>query len=195
MCLFAYGQTGTGKTYTMVGPGWDFFLSGDADGAESLSEASGILPRAAVQLFEAVSKEEKLRGAAKVQVACLEIYNDHVMDLLAPGRKSLTIVAKKNSSQVKGLSWLCVSNAREVLECIRRSSEARHTAATERNVRSSRSHYIFQIELKVSHHGEADRISLLSVVDLAGSERRNTIRADAPPAERRQAEAESNKIN
>ena len=106
----------------MVGPGWDFYLNETGGGAESLSDASGILPRAAMKIFEAVGKQEKLRSAASVRVACLEIYNERIMDILAPGKPELNFMGGRGAPSVKDLSWTDVASPRAVLECIRVSS-------------------------------------------------------------------------
>ncbi|KAH0566044.1 hypothetical protein GP486_000565 [Trichoglossum hirsutum] len=167
--IFAYGQTGTGKTYTM---------SGDmSDTLGLLSDSAGIIPRVLHHLFN------KLEGdAAESSVKCsfIELYNEELRDLLSlddsaklkmfedGGRKghSATIVQGMEESHIK--------NAIEGIKLLQDGSHKRQVAATKCNDLSSRSHTVFTITAYVKRTTEdgEDFVSAgkLNLVDLAGSE-------------------------
>ncbi|KAI9865442.1 MAG: kinesin motor protein cin8 [Trichoglossum hirsutum] len=167
--IFAYGQTGTGKTYTM---------SGDmSDTLGLLSDSAGIIPRVLHHLFN------KLEGdAAESSVKCsfIELYNEELRDLLSlddsaklkmfedGGRKghSATIVQGMEESHIK--------NAIEGIKLLQDGSHKRQVAATKCNDLSSRSHTVFTITVYVKRTTEdgEDFVSAgkLNLVDLAGSE-------------------------
>ncbi|KAJ1457859.1 P-loop containing nucleoside triphosphate hydrolase protein, partial [Pelagophyceae sp. CCMP2097] len=160
--IFAYGQTGTGKTHTMLG-------EGPADGPQA-----GVIPRAAKALFEALKGKKSV-----VHASYLQIYGDKVSDMLAGGSAALQVrEAPDGAAQrvfVQGLSEYRVASAADVLALVARGGRARATRATDRNASSSRSHAVLQLSLEVEDASTADRTVLrrakLSLVDLAGSEK------------------------
>ncbi|KAL4034352.1 hypothetical protein IC575_007486 [Cucumis melo] len=158
---FAYGQTSSGKTFTMNGSETD----------------AGVIHRAVKDVFEkihATSDREFL-----IRVSYMEIYNEEINDLFAVENNKLPIhESLERGIFVAGLKEEIVSNADQVLKLIKQGEVNKHFGETNMNARSSRSHTIFRmvIESKGKEMGEnlsADsiRVSVLNLVDLAGSER------------------------
>nr|XP_030147976.3 kinesin-like protein KIF21A isoform X1 [Taeniopygia guttata] len=197
--VFAYGQTGAGKTYTM-GTGFDVNIT---------EEEQGIISRAVKHLFRCI--EEKKQGAIKqglpppdfkVNAQFLELYNEEILDLFDTTRD---IDAKNKKSNIKihedsaggiytvGVTTRTVTGESEMMQCLKLGALSRTTASTQMNVQSSRSHAIFTIHLCqtrvcpafnadnatdnkiISESSEMNEYETLTAkfhfVDLAGSER------------------------
>ena len=158
--VFAYGQTGAGKSYTMMGTDID-------------SEASkGIIPRIVEQIFASILASPG-NIEYTVRVSYMEIYMERIRDLLAPQNDNLPVHEEKSRGvYVKGLLEIYVSSVLEVYEVMRRGGAARAVAATNMNQESSRSHSIFVINItqKNVETGSA-KSGQLFLVDLAGSEK------------------------
>ena len=175
VCIFAYGQTGAGKTHTMEG--------------SSLNQSDtnrGIIPRAVEQIFKAKQKLSAQNWTFKCSVSHLEIYNEKIRDLLVPknrnnfynfGNEYLHIHQRQrgniNSSvSVEGLSRIEVFDPFEVYKLLALASSNRSVSRTECNERSSRSHSVFQLFLSGQNRANGQtRFGVLSLIDLAGSER------------------------
>eukprot|EP00667_Euglena_gracilis_P001338 EG_transcript_1337 len=163
--VFAYGQSGSGKTYTMTGtPG---------------TENAGVMPNAIAHIFDSIAKLASPSKQFQVKVSHLELYNGKARDLLSDSAANLEI--KQNMAKnfyVKGLIEEPVSNLDQTLHLFDSSLERRRTACTDLNEHSSRSHSIFTISVE-SLDFEADpttpqhMVSKLNLVDLAGSERQS----------------------
>ncbi|KAM4882948.1 kinesin-like protein KIF21A isoform 9-T9 [Thomomys bottae] len=197
--VFAYGQTGAGKTYTM-GTGFDVNI---------LEEEQGIIARAVKHLFKSI--EEKKHIAIKnglpppdfkVNAQFLELYNEEVLDLFDTARD---IDAKNKKSNIRihedstggiytvGVTTRTVNTESEMMQCLKLGALSRTTASTQMNVQSSRSHAIFTIHVcqtrvcpqpeaenatdnkMVSESSQMNEFETLTAkfhfVDLAGSER------------------------
>jgi kinesin family protein 5 len=158
--VFAYGQTGAGKSYTMMGSSID-----DDDG-------KGVIPRIVEQIFENIlSSPANIEYT--VRVSYMEIYMERIRDLLQPQNDNLPVHEERNRGvYVKGLLEIYVSSVQEVFEVMRRGGNARAVAATNMNQESSRSHSIFVITItqKNVETGSA-KSGQLFLVDLAGSEK------------------------
>uniref|UniRef100_A0A803Y862 Kinesin motor domain-containing protein n=1 Tax=Meleagris gallopavo TaxID=9103 RepID=A0A803Y862_MELGA len=197
--VFAYGQTGAGKTYTM-GTGFDVNIT---------EEEQGIISRAVKHLFRCI--EEKKQAAIKqglpppdfkVNAQFLELYNEEILDLFDTTRD---IDAKNKKSNIKihedsaggiytvGVTTRTVNGESEMMQCLKLGALSRTTASTQMNVQSSRSHAIFTIHLCqtrvcpafstdnatdnriISESAEMNEFETLTAkfhfVDLAGSER------------------------
>ncbi|KAL1464734.1 hypothetical protein WDU94_004354 [Cyamophila willieti] len=170
--VFAYGQTGTGKTFTMEGE-----KSSDQSISWQDDPLSGIVPRAMNHLFD----ELRLLGDAEftVRVSFLEIYNEELIDLLSPTDDITKLrlfedSARKGSVIIQGLEEKAVHNKDEVYKILEKGSQKRQTAATLMNAHSSRSHTIFTITIHIKDNSmdgeELLRTGKLNLVDLAGSE-------------------------
>ncbi|TAQ86834.1 hypothetical protein B7494_g4857 [Chlorociboria aeruginascens] len=158
--VFAYGQTGAGKSYTMMGT--------DIDN----DEGRGVIPRIVEQIFASILSSP---GSIEytVRVSYMEIYMERIRDLLAPQNDNLPVHEEKNRGvYVKGLLEIYVSSVQEVYEVMRRGGSSRAVAATNMNQESSRSHSIFVITItqKNVETGSA-KSGQLFLVDLAGSEK------------------------
>ncbi|XP_065886082.1 kinesin-II 85 kDa subunit-like [Dysidea avara] len=163
--IFAYGQTGTGKTYTMAGvPG--------------VSELSGIIPNSFAHIFGHIAKcEGEVRFL--VRVSYLQIYNEDVCDLLGKDPTSKLEVKERPDIgvYVKSLSSFIVKSPNEMDKLMAKGNKSRAVGSTDMNEFSSRSHTIFTITIERSEIG-ADkkqhlRMGKLHLVDLAGSERQS----------------------
>nr|AMS24214.1 kinesin 5a protein [Marsilea vestita] len=188
--IFAYGQTGTGKTYTMEG------LLRNSKDAEELPAGAGIIPRALQQIYNAL---ESQRMDYSMKATYLEIYNEEITDLLAPDenlfspsprKPSLVLMEDgKGGVMVRGLEEELVFSEKQIFGLLERGSSKRRTAETLLNKQSNRSHSIFSIIL---HMRDANLVSeelikcgRLNLVDLAGSE--NILRSGAREERAREA--------
>ncbi|WKX97107.1 hypothetical protein Q1695_013061 [Nippostrongylus brasiliensis] len=169
--LFAYGQTGTGKTYTMEG--------GNGERSSYRQDPStGIIPRAVEHIFEELEKSNTEEYS--VRVSYLELYNEELFDLLAAttdDRERLRIFddpSKKGMVVISGAEELPVRDRSEVYALLKRGAEKRTTAATLMNLNSSRSHSIFTVSVVIRENTpngeELVKQGKLNLVDLAGSE-------------------------
>ena len=158
--VFAYGQTGAGKSYTMMG----------ADIEDE--DQRGIIPRIVEQMFRSIMQSPN-NIEYTVRVSYMEIYMERIRDLLVPQNDNLPVHEEKSRGvYVKGLLEIYVSSEQEVYEVMRRGGNSRATAATNMNQESSRSHSIFVITItqKNVETGSA-KSGQLFLVDLAGSEK------------------------
>ncbi|KAJ0401650.1 hypothetical protein P43SY_001282 [Pythium insidiosum] len=145
--IFAYGQTGTGKTYTMEG-----FNSGSGS-----VEERGIIPRAIEQIFAHITSNASARMRFLVRASYLQIYNESISDLLKPERSNLTIREdKKRGVFVEGLSEWVVRSPEEIYGLMERGGAMRATGSTKMNEISSRSHAVFIIIAEQSRTSYVD---------------------------------------
>jgi len=160
--LLAYGQTGTGKTYTMEGFSY-----------EANSPSRGILPRALEDVFKFIQSDSGAKF--NVRVSYLQIYNEVISDLLKNDRSSLLIREEKRKGVfVEGLSEWIVRNPNEISSLMLKGQESRAIACTRMNDLSSRSHAVFIINVEQvfeTEFGTEMKVGKLNIVDLAGSER------------------------
>ncbi|TMS04412.1 Kinesin-like protein KIF11 [Larimichthys crocea] len=170
--VFAYGQTGTGKTFTMEGE-----RSPDEQFTWEEDPLAGIIPRTLHQIFEKLSENGT---EFSVKVSLLEIYNEELFDLLSPSEDVTERLQlfddprNKRGVVVKGLEEVTVHNKDEVYQILERGSAKRRTASTLMNAYSSRSHSVFSVTIhmkEITLDGEElVKIGKLNLVDLAGSE-------------------------
>ncbi|XP_043941981.1 kinesin-like protein KIF14 [Protopterus annectens] len=168
-CLFAYGQTASGKSYTMMG----------------FSTNNGIIPRFCEQLFSRIAKSETREVTYHLEMSYLEIYNEKIHDLLVVkdenGQKKQALKVREHpihGPYVEDLSTNVVSSFLDVQSWLELGNKQRATAATGMNDRSSRSHSVLslvmtQIKTQLVEEEEHEHriISRINLVDLAGSER------------------------
>ncbi|GMI82773.1 MALECTIN DOMAIN KINESIN 2 [Hibiscus trionum] len=158
VCIFAYGQTGTGKTFTMEGTG----------------QNRGVNYRTLEQLFKIV-EERKETSTYSISVCVLEVYNEQIRDLLAtePTSKRLEIrQASEGFHHVPGIVEAKVENIKEAWNVLQAGNNARAIGSNNVNEHSSRSHCMLCILVRAKNliSGECTQ-SKLWLVDLAGSER------------------------
>jgi len=165
VCIFAYGQTGAGKSYTMMG-------RQEEEGQE------GIIPQICEDLFCRIQKTTCEELKYSVEVSYMEIYCERVRDLLNPKNKGNLRVREHPllGPYVEDLSKLAVTNYQDIHDLIDEGNKARTVAATNMNETSSRSHAVFTIFFTQQRFDKmteltTEKVSKISLVDLAGSER------------------------
>uniref|UniRef100_A0A8C9SB95 plus-end-directed kinesin ATPase n=1 Tax=Scleropages formosus TaxID=113540 RepID=A0A8C9SB95_SCLFO len=164
VCIFAYGQTGAGKSYTMMGkqePG-----------------QQGIIPQLCEDLFTKINDNDDNSMSYSVEVSYMEIYCERVRDLLNPKNKGNLRVREHPlmGPYVEDLSKLAVTSYNDIQDLMDSGNKARTVAATNMNETSSRSHAVFNIIFTQKRHdadtdNTSEKVSKISLVDLAGSER------------------------
>ncbi|XP_061379128.1 kinesin-like protein unc-104 isoform X4 [Danaus plexippus] len=164
ICIFAYGQTGAGKSYTMMGRGED--------------SQEGIIPQICKDLFRRIRQTTSEDLTYSVEVSYMEIYCERVRDLLNPKNKGNLRVREHPAlgPYVEDLSKLAVMSYQDIYDLIDEGNKARTVAATNMNETSSRSHAVFTIFFTQQRHDKttnlvSEKVSKISLVDLAGSER------------------------
>jgi len=167
-CLFAYGQTGSGKTHSVLGN-------------EDNPHNRGLLPRIIEKLFEEIDQDQEQMEEVsyRCKVSYLEIYNEHIRDLLVPPDKRDNVNLpvrqhKKLGCYVPGLTENAVTKYKEVKKMIDFGAKTRVVAATNMNAGSSRSHciFIFYMDKESVVNGRKSQLrARVNLVDLAGSER------------------------
>ncbi|KAI9308257.1 kinesin motor domain-containing protein [Cunninghamella echinulata] len=182
--VFAYGQTSSGKTYTMMGT----------------ETEPGVIPRAVNEVFEYIKMA--MNNEFLLRVSYLEIYNETIRDLLAPENDQLKIHEDRHRGiYVTPLTEEVVTCPQDVMNVIRKGEGNRHISTTDYNLHSSRSHTIFQMVIESRERSsnsttlsrstlyqpqrsttllhnklwkESVKISQLNLIDLAGSEKAAT---------------------
>ncbi|XP_032447480.1 kinesin-like protein KIF19 [Lynx canadensis] len=156
--VFAYGPSGAGKTYTMLG----------------MDAEPGVYLRTLSDLFRAI----EMRGSTDwgVSMSYLEIYNEVIRDLLNPSSGFLDLREdSRGSIQMAGLTEVSTSNAQEIMHLLTKGNRQRTQEPTAANKTSSRSHAVLQVTVRQRSRGsdlaEGVRVGKLFMVDLAGSER------------------------
>ncbi|XP_072974724.1 kinesin-like protein KIN-5A [Typha angustifolia] len=188
--IFAYGQTGTGKTYTMEGGGGKKTKNGE------LPIDAGVIPRSVRRIFDILEAQS---AEYSMKVTFLELYNEEITDLLAPeeskfsddkSKKPIALMEDgKGGVFVRGLEEEIVSSAGEIYKILEKGSAKRRTAETLLNKQSSRSHSVFSITIHIKEctpeGEEMIKCGKLNLVDLAGSE--NISRSGAREGRAREA--------
>ena len=164
--IFAYGQTSTGKTYTM---------KGDSKSNE------GLIPLCIREIFNSLNSPESNITKSIVKVSYSEIYNETVNDLIDTSKKNLEIRESSRGIFVNNLSEIIVTNVEKAMQILNKGENNRIIAETKLNEKSSRSHTIFKINIEFNikdknnnnsnnNNIEKKFYSQLNLVDLAGSE-------------------------
>ncbi|XP_066565239.1 kinesin-like protein KIF1A isoform X5 [Amia ocellicauda] len=165
VCIFAYGQTGAGKSYTMMG--------------KQEKDQMGIIPLLCEDLFSRINDSNNDNGMSySVEVSYMEIYCERVRDLLNPKNKGNLRVREHPlmGPYVEDLSKLAVTSYNDIQDLMDSGNKARTVAATNMNETSSRSHAVFNIIFTQKRRdadtdNTSEKVSKISLVDLAGSER------------------------
>jgi centromeric protein E len=127
--IFAYGQTASGKTFTLTGS----------------PSNPGIIPRSVTDLFAQIRRTPDREFL--LRASYLELYNETIIDLLSPSARELTLSEGKKKGEVviNGLTECAVRTEEDVRGLLRRGEESRKVGQTDWNARSSRSHCVFRI--------------------------------------------------
>ena len=160
--VFAYGQTGCGKTFTMMG------IVNDPN-------LKGIIPNAFSHIFGFIKTEGESKRFL-VRCSFVEIYNEEVRDLLGDSTKKLDIREDpKKGTFVKDLTYINIKDSNDTEKCLDKGNKNRHVGHTSMNDQSSRSHSLFTVYLEIEEKGQDGngriKSGKLNLVDLAGSER------------------------
>ncbi|KAK4337314.1 hypothetical protein RND71_043600 [Anisodus tanguticus] len=164
VCIFAYGQTGAGKSFTMMG--------------KNLKENNkdlGLVPRMCKDLFKRINDKSSSNQMYSIEVSYMEIYCERVRDLLNPKPQPLKIREHPElGPYVEDLSKIAVTSYEEIMQLMDEGNKSRTVASTNMNEVSSRSHAVFTLiftqRVKVNNQF-TEKQSKISLVDLAGSER------------------------
>ncbi|XP_050486352.1 centromere-associated protein E-like [Bombus huntii] len=154
--VFAYGQTSSGKTYTMMGS----------------AEELGIVPLAVQHMFDAIANTSGREFL--LRVSYLEIYNERVNDLLNKSGTDLKLKEDSSGQVILQCKEEITNSPENVLSIMKKGDKNRRIGETNMNERSSRSHTIFRITIESREAGDSNsaiQVSQLNLVDLAGSER------------------------
>ncbi|XP_062210790.1 kinesin-like protein KIN-5B isoform X2 [Phragmites australis] len=187
--VFAFGQTGTGKTYTMEGE--------MRQKVSELPDTAGVIPRAVRHIFDIL---EARKADYSMKVTFLELYNEEITDLLAledqskfpedRQKRPITLMEDgKGGAVIRGLEEIVVYSPGDIYSLLEHGSARRRTADTALNKQSSRSHAVFSINIHVKEKTvgseELMKCGRLNLVDLAGSE--NIARSGAREGRAREA--------
>ncbi len=164
--IFAYGQTGCGKSFTMQGP------------STTNEEMRGVTPNSFAHIFQSMKASKDIEFL--IRCSYLELYNEEIKDLLCNPKSAVKCELKEDVAKgifIKGLTDVVVENEDDLSKMLEKGLSNRTTASTNMNAESSRSHSIFTVIVEMSTK-EADgkemlRVGKLNLVDLAGSERQN----------------------
>ncbi|CAH2055998.1 unnamed protein product, partial [Iphiclides podalirius] len=164
-CVFAYGQTGTGKTHTM----------------EGTAEDEGVIPRAFHHLWAHIENTASPDVTHLVSCSYVELYLEDVRDLLSKDCKKLTIRGQElNGFYIPEMTSVVCKSAGDMVRAMRTGNRHRAAARTDMNEHSSRSHAVFLVTVETAHRAtKRIRVGKLNLVDLAGSERQRKTGASA----------------
>ena len=162
-CLFAYGQTGAGKSYSMVGYGPN----------------KGIVPISCEEIFARINKNDNPNKEFQIQFSMLEIYNEKIQDLLIPINKrpqgGLKVREHKTLGvYVEDLTKHPVDSYESIESKMEEGNRNRTIGSTLMNASSSRAHTIITIEFRqidTIDKRKSEKLSVINLVDLAGSEK------------------------
>ena len=165
--VFAYGQTSSGKTHSMMG-------------ARDSEVLQGLIPRVISLLWECVQAflDENSKHDCVLKASYLEIYNEEIRDLLGNCEKLKLRNDPKKGIFATGLTMVPLQSGDGAMECIERGAQLRSVAATKVNSESSRSHAVFELHISKTYPKESGDMvssSRLSLTDLAGSERSSKV--------------------
>ncbi|CAK1589368.1 unnamed protein product [Parnassius mnemosyne] len=164
-CVFAYGQTGTGKTHTM----------------EGTPDDEGIIPRAFRHLWAHIENTASPDVTHLVSCSYVELYLEDVRDLLSKDCKKLTIRGQElNGFYIPEMTSVVCRSAADMVRAMRAGNRHRAAGRTDMNEHSSRSHAVFLVTVETAHRAtKRIRVGKLNLVDLAGSERQRKTGASA----------------
>ncbi|TKY57366.1 Kinesin protein KIN12B [Spatholobus suberectus] len=174
--ILSYGQSGSGKTYTMWGPPSAMFEE------PSPQSHKGIVPRIFQMLFSELEREQHVSEGKQFNYQCrcsfIEIYNEQIGDLLDPTQRNLEMKEdSKNALYAENLTEEYVTSYDEVTQILIKGLSSRKVGATSLNSKSSRSHIIFTFMIEswckgISSNGfSSSKSSRISLIDLAGPDR------------------------
>lgn len=171
--IFAYGKTGSGKTFSMTGPEsvTDGLKDNFSDIGEDVQKLFGIIPRGCIDIFQGINKFVEEGCQVKLTCSYAETYMEKVYDLLG-NRNEITLKNPGGEQYIMvGIVKRECMSPEEIFKVISDGTANKKTAFTKQNARSSRSHTILVVELEKTEMSGSKVLSKLYLVDLAGSER------------------------
>ncbi|KAF8790536.1 chromosome-associated kinesin KIF4-like [Argiope bruennichi] len=160
--ILAYGPTGSGKTYTM---GTDY------NPKTTSNPDIGIIPRGISEIFRVIESQKDSIDFS-VKVSFLELYREEIFDLLQKTKTACSLREDAEGIRVVNLTEVPVESVEEAFVTLEKGSNLRHTSATAKNLKSSRSHAIFSVYIEQTDKRTFNfKRSKFQLVDLAGSER------------------------
>ncbi|OMJ83291.1 hypothetical protein SteCoe_15815 [Stentor coeruleus] len=191
--IFAYGQSGSGKTFSMLGPEevTEILINSKDNIPPEVAQLFGITPRATFHIFENI-KEGQAKGTTyTLKVSYLEVYNEMINDILQmpPGQNLKLREYPNEGMKVIGIFEQESNTPEKVFEAISNGTANRIVCSTGQNARSSRSHTVFVIALDQVTADGTKKSAKINLVDLAGSEKLSKTGAEG------QALKEAQKIN
>ena len=177
-CILAYGTTGSGKSYTMIGAQQHVQKQQKIETTTEISQTEGMITRTTSQIFERIKQSSSDNIEYTIRCSFVEIYLEKIIDLLQPTNNNDGIfIGKGNDGEncLMGASELCCLDSKDIYALLARGIAVRTQSATQQNQDSSRSHAVFIMKLQqINRNNGTQRISRLYMVDLAGSEQGRT---------------------
>jgi len=181
--VFAYGPTGSGKTFSVTGRPDSIVKNGSGDASD------GVVIRSAESLFDKIREKSTDGMQFKVRASCVEIYNESIVDLVKSSRSARGVSVlpvkfdpSKGSFFVQDLSYCKCPSEVDLLRLYMKVLRNRSVAAHELNRDSSRSHALFTVYVDSMVKGPDGHIRTrhgkITFVDLAGSERLKDTRSE-----------------
>ena len=175
--IFAYGQSGSGKTFSMLGPDdvVDAIKEGSDNVPDKVQNLYGIIPRAVFDIFTWINLEmsKDSQTEFEIKVFYYEIYNESLNNLLTmPPQKNMKMREMKNGTMVvMNCEPNYATTPEDIFELLKIGQMNRAVSGTNQNARSSRSHTIFVLDIEQKNGDGSIKSARLNLVDLAGSER------------------------
>ena len=175
--IFAYGQSGSGKTFSMVGPDEinDQLALDFQSISPNIQQLFGTIPRATIQMFEAINIAMTEGSEYTVTCSYVEIYMEEIMCLLTLKEKLKIKEYPDGNVEVEGKQKVVCKCPEDIFKVIATGTKNKTTGGTKQNARSSRSHTLLVVETESRTVDGQKKRSKLNLIDLAGSEKnRNT---------------------
>jgi hypothetical protein len=171
--IFAYGQSGSGKTFSMVGPDEinDQLALDFSKIPEKIQNLFGIIPRATLQIFDQINELVSQGTECSVECSYVEIYMEEITCLLTLKEKLKIKEYPDGTIDVEGKKTIVCKTPEDIFKVIAIGTKNKSTGGTLQNARSSRSHTLLLIEIKTKSVEGQERKSKLNLIDLAGSEK------------------------
>ena len=191
--IFAYGQSGSGKTFSMLGPEevTEILVNQSTELTPEIELLFGIVPRATFHIFDIINEGKQKGTKYTIKVSYIEIYNESINDILSvPPAQNLKLREFPNQGMcVIGMQEIIANTPEAVFEVISAGTANKIVCSTGQNARSSRSHTVFILTCEQILLDGSSKVSKINLVDLAGSEKLSKTGAQG------QALKEAQKIN
>lgn len=180
--LFAYGNSGSGKTFSIVGPDEivEFLCKDFSTVPEDIQNMYGVIPRATIAIFNAINGYTSSGATCSLSATYIEIYNETITCLLN-GKENLKIhEIPKVGFAISGKEERPCMCPEDIFKVLYIGTKNKTVGGTLQNARSSRSHTLLSLNLCIKTIDGSERNSKLNIVDLAGSEKLKNTGASTP---------------